>query len=224
MNRKAFFLYLFFVVALIELIALATDFATVHQAVKPLIMLALIGYYLASVDVRSGAFVRAMFFSWAGDVLLIFVPRGEIFFIAGLLAFLISHLLFIQTYRVHRGAGSGAELMGTQKVRFSLPIVLLGTGLVVVLYPSLGSLRLPVLVYAMVLTIMVMSALFRFGLTNSQSFWMVFSGAVLFMASDSILALNKFLNPVPAAGLLTMFTYMSAQFLIAEGIIRHRGD
>lgn len=193
----------------------------VSQIDKPLIMLSLIGYYLSSVEDRSGTFIRALFFSWAGDVLLIFVPRSETFFIAGLVAFLISHLLFIQAYRQHKTPDMGRGLLGTQKVRYSIPIILMGTGLVVVLYPTLGALRLPVMLYATVLIVMVMSALFRYGFTTPSGFWMVFCGALLFMISDGVLALNKFLNPIPAAGFLVMSTYAIAQFLITEGIIRH---
>ena len=104
----------------------------------------------------------------------------------------------------------------------AFPVILAATGLVVVLYPRLGELRLPVVVYAGVLMFMVLNALFRFRRTNAQSFWMSFAGAVLFMLSDSILAINKFLEPVPNAGLLVMSTYLAGQFLIVRGLIRHQ--
>lgn len=224
MSRRFFFLYLFVAVSAVELVSIAADWSVIHMSVKPLIMLSLIGYYLASVKVRSNVFVRALFFSWAGDVLLIFVSRSETFFMAGLVAFLISHVLYILAYRQHKTSDTGHGLLGTQKVRYSLPIILIGTGLLVVLYPTLGALRLPVMLYATVLIIMVMSALFRYGFTTSSGFWMVFCGALLFLISDSLLALNKFWSPLPAAGLLIMSTYASAQFLITEGIIRHKGD
>jgi uncharacterized membrane protein YhhN len=68
---------------------------------------------------------------------------------------------------------------------------------------------------------MVLNALFRFGRTNAESFWLVFSGAVLFMASDSILAIDKFLKPVTYGGFLIMLTYIAGQYLIVTGLIRH---
>lgn len=221
MKRQSFFILFFLIVSVGDLIAIAVESNQLQLICKPLILLSLIGYYLASVENRSLIFIRALFFSWAGDVLLLFTHR-EIFFITGLIAFLISHFLFIQVYRQHRDAHVEKELLGSQKARFAFPIILTATGLVVILYRSLGPLKIPVMVYALVLCVMVLTALFRYGRTNSQSFWSVFSGAILFMASDSLLALNKFLNPIAGASFMIMLTYIAAQYLIVNGLIRHR--
>jgi uncharacterized membrane protein YhhN len=139
----------------------------------------------------------------------------------GLGAFLIGHLLYILCYRHFRWAEKANELLGPQKVRFSFPIVLAGTGLVVILYPSLGDLKIPVLIYARVLTLMALNALFRYGRTTTKSFLFVFMGAVLFMLSDSLLAINKFYASFSSAGAMIMMTYCTAQFLIVEGISLH---
>jgi uncharacterized membrane protein YhhN len=68
---------------------------------------------------------------------------------------------------------------------------------------------------------MALTALFRYGRTNSKSFLLIFIGAVLFMVSDSVLAINKFHNAFSAAGALIMLTYCLAQFLIVEGALVH---
>jgi uncharacterized membrane protein YhhN len=75
--------------------------------------------------------------------------------------------------------------------------------------------------YAAVLVTMVIVALFRYGRTTAASFGLVFGGAVLFMISDSLLAMNKFHAPIQQAGLLIMITYCVAQGLIAEGMLKH---
>ena len=67
-----------------------------------------------------------------------------------------------------------------QKIRFSFPIILAGTGLIVVLYPSLGSLKIPVVTYALVLIVMVLNSVFRYGRTSSVSFGSVFLGSIFF--------------------------------------------
>ena len=100
-------------------------------------------------------------------------------------------------------------------------MVLAGTGLVTILYPHLGAFKIPVLLYALVLTVMVLQALFRYGHTNTPSFWFVFLGALLFMVSDSLIAVNKFLSPFGLAGLSITATYILAQFLIASGLRLH---
>jgi len=212
-------LYFVALVFLLEMITITFNLSTLNFIVKPLIMISLAVYYLANTQQRSILFLVAMLFCWAGDVLLLF--QSELFFIAGLVAFLTGHVLYILCYQEMRFNESKNALLGTQKVRFALPIVLAGTGLVVVLYPVLGDLKIPVMIYALVITIMTMQALFRFGYTTNKSFALVFIGAILFMISDSLLAINKFLMPLQFASLSIMATYMIAQYLIVEGVIAH---
>lgn len=222
MNRSQSFLLLLVLTSIADLLALMFDWSIVHEGAKPLIMLSLIGYYLTSVTQRSSSFVRALFFCWAGDVLLLFKTEGELFFIAGLGAFLIGHVHYIVSYREHQWAETKNQLLTTQKIWFSLPIVVAGTGLIAMLFPTLGPLKIPVLVYAAVLMLMVMTALFRYGRTTTLSFWMMFGGAVIFMVSDSALAINKFYVAFNYSGPIIMLTYISAQYLIVEGALNHK--
>lgn len=201
-----------------NLIAATFNLALLNFITKPLLVPALAVYYLVATSQRSYLFLTALFFCWLGDVLLM-LQRDELFFIAGLVAFLTGQVLYIICYRNFRSAGTG--LTGPQQIRFSLPIILAGTGLVTILFPHLGGLQIPVLVYALVITVMAMQALFRYGYTNSKSFVLVFVGAISFMISDSLLAINKFMQPLPLAGLAVMLTYLLAQYLIVEGVVRH---
>jgi uncharacterized membrane protein YhhN len=63
-------------------------------------------------------------------------------------------------------------------------------------------------------------ALNRFRAVNPASFFLVFAGSVLFVISDSLIALDKFLTSIPHDRLLVMSTYISAQFLIMMGILK----
>ena len=212
----------FFIVALGELISIAAQLDQLQLICKPLIMVTLGVYYLLSVGAdRSFVVLLAIIFSLAGDVSLMFDSINAFYFIIGLISFLISHVFYIVAYRQHQFDEQSDSLQGIQRLRAAFPIVLAGTGLVVILYPTLGDLKFPVVVYALVLVVMVLNGLFRLGRTNTISFWLVFVGAMFFMVSDSVLAINKFLNPLPYAGLLIMSTYISAQFLIIEGLIAH---
>ena len=217
MKKSSVFLWGFFITSLTEILALAFEWHRVHEIAKPLILILLLAYYLVSVSRRSKLFIIALIFCWAGDVFLLFPS----FFIGGLLSFLIGHVLYILAYRQHQYPDTSESLMPTQKVRFSFPIVLAGTGLIVILFPSLGELKIPVIIYAIVLMVMVMTSLFRYGRTTSGSFWMVFIGAALFMTSDSLLAINKFYAPFRFSGIFIMFPYIIAQYLIVAGILMH---
>lgn len=218
---KKIALYLFILVAVVHLLSVSFDLVLVSLITKPLIVATLLFYYLANTTLRSTLFVTALAFCWLGDVLLMFQSEQPLFFMGGLVSFLMGHVLYIFCYRQLRNEKSKNELLGPQKIRYSLPIILAGTGLVVILYPSLGELTIPVMIYALVLTIMVLQALFRFGFTSKRSFTLVFIGALFFMVSDSLLAINKFIEPLPFASLSIMFTYISAQYLIVEGTIAH---
>jgi len=217
---KKIWLLLYIAVCGAELVAVTFEFRTVHLISKPLLLPMLAGYFLASVSTRNFYFLGALVFCWAGDVLLMF-QDGEIFFILGLVAFLIGHLFYMISYRKLRIMNYSESLMNVQKIRHSFPIVIAGTGLVIILFPHLGGLKIPVMVYAVVLTLMVLQALFRYGFTSKKSFALIFIGALFFMVSDSVLAINKFLEPLPLASLTIMFTYITAQYLIVEGAIHH---
>jgi uncharacterized membrane protein YhhN len=196
-----------------------TQIPWIHFISKPLIVVSLLVYYFYDVtrEDRSPTFILALIACLCGDVFLM----SPEYFIPGLISFLTGHVLYIFAYRQHQTEDDVDSLRGLQRVRLAFPIVLAGTGLVVILYPVLGNMQIPVMIYAAVITVMALTALFRYGRTSSKSFWLVFTGAVLFMMSDSILAFNKFLAPVNNSGLLIMTTYMAAQFLIVEGILKH---
>ncbi|MBL0745062.1 lysoplasmalogenase [Chryseolinea lacunae] len=221
---KKLLLILFVVVSLGELIAGFIDVPELHLVCKPMILLTLGAYYWVSAGHRNTLVLLAIFFSLAGDVLLMFDAGNELFFIFGLLAFLTSHLFYIFVYRQHQWPAVEDKLKGIQKIRLAFPIVLAGTGLMVVLYDALGPLKIPVMVYALVLVVMVLNALFRYGRTSPKSFRLVFGGAVFFMLSDSLLAINKFLTPLANSATWIMLTYIVAQYCIVSGLLDHDSE
>lgn len=220
---KRIFLVLFVLVSLGDLLAIAVDVQNLQHIFKPLILVMLGGYYFTSLNpgTRSALVVLAIVFSFLGDTFLMYEYKRSIYFMFGLGSFLLAHVFYILVYRQHQTADTSNQLAGVHRLRLAMPIVLAGSGLIIVLTPRLGDLQIPVVLYALVLVVMVLMALFRYGRTSSLSFWFVFAGAVLFMISDSLLAINKFLTPLAHAGLWIMFTYITAQYLIIRGLIEH---
>lgn len=220
---RTLFLTLFGIASLAELSAHVFNWPDVRLISKPLLLILLMVWYIASSRNKnqplSIMLLAALIFSWGGDVLL--MGTGDLYFMLGLGSFLLAHVFYIFTFRQFRNEDETNALQGLQRIRFAFPIVLFGTGLVIILYPNLGGLTVPVLIYAGVLTVMVLNALFRFGQTNASSFAYVFGGAILFMVSDSILAINRFLEPIEGAGIWIMLTYIAAQFFIVKGLLKH---
>ena len=223
---KKIFLYLFILVSVGVLLAEAGNSDLVYLICKPAIMITLaLHYWLVQreqQDAVSKPVLLAIIFSCAGDTLLMLQEQDGNFFMFGLAAFLVAHIFYILAYRQHQSSDTSNELQGLQKIRYAFPIILSGTGLVVILFNHLGGMKIPVLMYAIVLTAMVLAALFRFGKTSSSSFAMVFGGAILFMISDSLIAINKFLEPLPLAGIWIMVTNIAAQYLIVTGLSKHK--
>lgn len=195
------------------------DLPSLLLATKPLLMITLAAYYHQSVSSVNKNFVLALGFCWIGDIFLLFDQYNELFFMAGLGSFLIAHILFIFSYRQLLFEDDGQ--WGPKRVRLSFPVLLAGSGLVAILFSRLGDLKIPVLIYSLTLTLMVLQSIFRLGRTNLKSFWFVFFGAIFFMLSDSLIAINKFYQPFSFAGVWIMTTYIAAVYLIVCGVIAH---
>ena len=88
------------------------------------------------------------------------------------------------------------------------------------IYPGLGDMLIPVLIYALALLGMGVWAHKRRGATSNDSFKLVALGAILFAISDGLIAINKFAYPIPAERILIMSIYISAQYLIVQGLIQ----
>ena len=162
--------------------------------------------------------ITALTFSWIGDVILLFADKGEIYFILGLVAFLVSHVFYIVLF-------SKQAISKTIKNKISFGA---GIGLIVIYFlmmistlaPKLGSLTVPVVIYAIVISTMLFYALKGSFQWNTIPYQSVLIGAVFFISSDSILAFNKFDQPIPYASFLIMITYLAAQFCIVWGILK----
>jgi len=213
------FQILFLLFAVLEIASQIFNLPNLHWVAKPMLLIFLAAYYHQSVPSIHKTFLWALLFCWLGDVFLLFESYQELFFMAGLGSFLMAHLLLIFSYRQLQFVEDGFQ--GTQRVRLSFPVILAGSGLVIVLFPKLGDLKIPVLIYALMLTLMVVQSIFRLGRTSAKSFWLVFFGAVFFMISDSILAINKFYQPISTASVWVMATYIAAVYLIVNGVMAH---
>ncbi|EAY29607.1 lysoplasmalogenase [Microscilla marina] len=195
---------------------------TLDYIFKPLLMIWLLGFYYqqlgGKLDTFAKLIVGALVFSWGGDVSLMFVKQSELFFMVGLANFLIAHVLYVVAYQKSVNM-SGQKGFVSRNPLWALPFLLLGVGLYAYLFPHLKELAVPVLVYASTIVLMAVFALNRKGCTHPISFQWVFYGALLFVVSDAIIAINKFVVSIPQAGLVIMVTYIAAQYLIVKGCI-----
>ncbi|TAH04545.1 MAG: lysoplasmalogenase, partial [Sphingobacteriales bacterium] len=87
--------------------------------------------------------------------------------------------------------------------------------------PQLGPMKMPVLIYALVIGSMLIMALWQYGKLPRTTALLFIIGAMLFVLSDSALALNRFYKPHPYSGILVMSSYVGAQVFLTLGSIAH---
>lgn len=153
--------------------------------------------------------------SLAGDVALLWPKEG---FLPGLVAFLLAHLAYIAAFctRAH---------FLSRRTPFAAYAMVAGAVLMH-LWPGVpAALRVPVLLYVLCLASMAAQAaavwLASRGTADAVLARSAAIGGVLFVASDALLATNKFAGPLPLAPLLVLSTYWAAQWFIV-GSLRER--
>ena len=175
---------------------------------KPLLMPLLAGRIVGveGADDTKRLVMAGLASSGVGDVALL--GDGERSFAAGLASFLVAHGFYLAALAKRRRGGA------RRRRGIAAAYVLAWCGLNLVLFRRTGRLRIPVLVYGTALVAMAMAALD----TGDPA---VAAGGALFLASDSVLALDTFrATRLPHTDALVMVAYATAQALIATGMVR----
>jgi uncharacterized membrane protein YhhN len=219
-DKNIIWLYLFLIGTLADLSFVIDGNSEYRFFSKPLILFGLILYFyritkpIAST-VLTKSILAALVFSWLGDILLLW----NHLFVYGLGAFLMAHVCYIIGFRVAQKIPTRVEEVNFVKSFFyNLPIYLAAALTFYLINPNLGSMKIPVILYILVIVGMVATARDRFKKCNPASFWQVFIGAVLFFISDGAIAISRFFAEFSESGILIMGTYATAQLLIVMGI------
>lgn len=174
--------------------------------VKALPVLILLGVAWVSLEGRARLFMAvALLFSACGDI---FLEMNK--FTPGLASFLVAQLSY-------------AWYFFSERDTHSVPYTRLAVVLAIMLgvsYPvvaNAGEIVIPVAVYMSAICLMgIGAALYR------QPSTILFAGALLFVASDSMIGINRFVVTLPGSKYPIMITYYAAQLLILWGVMRSR--
>ena len=160
---------------------------------------------------REKLLATALLFSAAGDASL--GVDGARLFIPGLASFLMTHVLYCVLF-VGIAKQAPAPLTARRKALLVL-LPVFALSFASLLWPNLGSLAVPVAIYMIVIVAMAMLSL-------RIASWSAPLGAVLFIASDSLLALGKFLMDAAWISPAIWITYALAQLLIVHGVLQQK--
>ena len=225
MSRLTALIIVYFLLAIAEIIGTHIDYLPLIFATKPLLMVTLfVWFYLQTKESVNSKFrnylLLSIVFAFGGDTFLMFLPFDEIFFLLGLGSFLIGQLFYVFAF---------SNSIATPKGSFNKPI---GVAMLLIvflsyyailmyaLFPYLEDFLIPVLVYGVAVCAMGVSSGWRLNKVSIESFMLVFIGAMLFVLSDTIIAVNQFLykGNLLNAQVFIMITYVLAQYLIAKGV------
>jgi uncharacterized membrane protein YhhN len=215
------FLSIALIVAVIDWIAVAKNWKTLEYFAKPGVMVALLAWLwqIGGFQGQMLWFAAGLVFSMAGDIFLM-LPREQ--FIAGLVSFLLAHLFYLA------GFTSAWPPLNLLSLILALIVAITAAQIYRRVAGGLAAsgqsgLKMPVLIYTIVISLMMLSAL----LTLLRPDWLpapaliASAGAVLFFLSDTFLAWNKFVTPLPYGKLRVIITYHIGQILIVLGAALH---
>ncbi len=215
----------FWFLTFVDIAGIACHIEILHFIAKPLLVpaLLLLLLFTKSFVPNKKILLIGLFFSWLGDMFLLFEDKNALFFVFGLASFLTTHIFYIVYFL--RIKSANISLLKKHPILIAL---VLGYGITLVwqLYPNLKNLKLPVIVYAAVICTMLLCSLHIFLKINRKAASYFLLGASVFVISDSLLAINKFYAQHPAdqpltyAGILIMLTYCAAQYFIVTGFIK----
>jgi uncharacterized membrane protein YhhN len=214
--------------AIADSVAAGKSSATARRlryVLKPALMPALATAFLngtrggsdrADINLLRTGTAAAQVFSWGGDVALL--GTSERSFLTGLGSFFGAHVAYIAAFLSVRGEGKDYDTAGLK----------LAAGLWLTATPLMSfaagrqdpALRAPVAVYATILSGMFASSRMLDPSLPQGARRTLQAGTALFLVSDSVLAVQKFLltEPRPVLESVVMTTYTAAQGLIAAGV------
>ena len=202
-----------------ELAASTTLVHVTKPLLMPLLAIWLVAYWRGNRPADSSGLPPSLrwllvgsVFAWIGDLLL--MGDGDLWFIGGILGFLLMQVCYIIAFTRIPGPG----LVRAWKISL-VPYVVVWLVINWLVGPGAKGMRLPVLVYSVVLVAMAVVALDLVIRVPRDKGWRVAIGAAVFVVSDALIALTAFGPLSESAGLnaLVMATYIVAQGMIVTG-------
>lgn len=206
------FSFLFFLIVVSDLLV-GHFYVSLRWVTKPLILLSLIAFYYWDrrryLQSEDWVFLMALVAALLGDILLI----ADDLFIGGLVSFLLMQLLYINIFT------SGDNFYGRREYLMGGALILFLFLILSWLWPHLGAMSLPVLIYSCAICLMSWLAWTRDFL--SRGYTMIWIGTLFFIASDMTIAIHRF-TQVYFGSMTVMATYCLAQYLIVIGYLTYR--
>lgn len=216
MSKRKILLVIFLLVLLMHCLSIQVEMTQIRTVTKVVLVPLLMIHLLINRSLRLLGYLPliALLFSWIGDILLL--GDEPAFFLSGMIAFVMTHVCYSFTFLKIK------QVTPKDRSYFIIPLFsILAFSLLVFFYlkDDLGSYLLPVLFYMIFISLMASLAIHT--RTNAKiatlSLYTFIPGALLFVVSDALLAINMFKLHHIVLEVLVMLTYGLAQFFITRG-------
>lgn len=203
--------FLILISAITAIVLDATGNVALYRALKPLttvlIILLPMLFGRKAPKIYWTLTVAGLLLCLIGDIFLL---DGS-YFVFGLASFLMAHILFTVSF----------VALDKFKLYWTPLLILLaiGSGYYYILYPGLESLAIPVFLYFLFIVVMCWQGVSLYIWKKTTAHKLIALGVLLFLLSDSILALNKFIAPFDWSGILVLSTYWAAVALLANAVV-----
>lgn len=224
MNKKHLqFSFAYAIVFILVLVAQFNEWSLLKEITIPLITVVLL-VFLSSATRLKGRFHQRLFtglvFALTGDTLILMKSHDPSYFLYGLIAFLISYVFYISAFYLDFRSAPELDKKGARIAIISCLVAC--TTFYFLLRPHLGVYRLPVIVNAFMMALLIMMAAFRNERISKRSFMLVLTGAILLAFSAACLAYAYFISPFTFATPIITAMYMTAQYLIIYGAVERK--
>lgn len=216
MSKRKMLLVIFLLVLLMHCLSIQVEMTQIRNTTKIILVPLLMIHLLINQSLRVLGYLPliALLFSWIGDILLL--GDDPSFFLSGMIAFVMTHVCYSFTFLKIK------QVTPKDRSYFVFPLLgLLLFSLLVFFYlkDDLGSYLLPILLYMVFISLMASLAIHTRANMKIQtlSLYTFIPGALLFVLSDALLAVNMFKMQHIVIEVLVMLTYGLAQFFITRG-------
>lgn len=197
--------------AALFLVGITIDVSWLVTVTKPLPVLAMLVAVIRWSEGTSARLVAVgLALSAVGDIVL---EEPIALFVPGLVAFLLGHVAYIAAFI--------AESKQVMPSRAIVPVVY-GIAALAVLAPGLDDMALPVAIYIVVICAMLWRSWVWASSSPSQASRLALLGAALFVASDTVLAINRFHTSVPASDYVIILLYWAGQLGITLSMLKRQ--
>ncbi len=172
-------------------------------------------FYVLNAEQYSVVIILALFLAFLGDFFLMW-HKKQWSFLSGLLSFFVMqifYVIFILGHQIHLAS------LGFEAWVMMLVYLMLGAFIFILLYRFLQNLKIPVIFYILALLSVSYFCFLTVMEHKNEIAFVQYIGSLLFIVSDTILALDNFRKPIRYAGIYIMLTYIVAQIFLLSGFM-----